>query len=192
MKIIGITGGIGVGKSTVLSYLEQHYQALILQADLIAKELILPNAPLYQPYIHLFGSDIVQEDRTLNRGLIAERLFSSPDLVLTVNQLVHPMVAQEIQARISANRHLPYIVIEAALLKEGQLDTICDTIWFITAEVRIQRLMSSRGYTKEKCLGFIANQASEEEFTAYAHHTIENSGDFLSTAKQIDHIMRTL
>ncbi len=194
MIIIGITGGVGVGKSTVLSYLEEEYGALVLQADTIAKELIEPDAPLYGPYIDLFGQDVVQEDCTLNRKKIAEKLFADPDLILQVNALVHPMVAEEIQNRIQANAHLPYIVIEAALLREGKLDEICDSVWFISSsqEVRIARLMASRGYTREKCLDMIENQASDEEFASYSHHIIDNSKDLEHTKEQIKTIMRIL
>ena len=136
--VIGITGGIGSGKSLVLSVLEERFGALLLRADDIANEMLSPGGPTWRFYKERLGDEILAEDGTLDRAAVARRLYASPDFVREVNAFVHPRVKETIRERI-CRADAPLILVESALIEEGALTDLCDEIWLITAprEVRI-------------------------------------------------------
>ena len=190
MITIGITGGIGAGKSTVLQDLADRYHASVIQADLVARDLMQPGGRTYEPLLGLFGRKILAPDGTIDRPVMARAMYASADLVRAVNAIVHPCVKEEIRAQRDAAR-TPVVVIEAALLEEGGLIPLCDTVWFVYADpdTRIRRLMASRGYSPEKCRLVMRSQKSDAAFRAVADHTIDNSGSPEKTKRQIDCLM---
>lgn len=183
--ILGITGGVGSGKSTVLNILEQKYNATIIQADLVAKELMKPGQASYQAVVRAFGTDILLPDGTIDRRKLASIVFGDEAKLQLLNSLTHPLVEEETRRRIEAADGL--IVLEAALPKEAAFGRLCDAVWYIhvPSDIRIHRLMESRGYTRENCLQIMANQLSEEEFTKLSDVVIENSGSTEETEAQI-------
>ena len=193
MKIIGITGGVGSGKSRVLSFLEEKFNAVICQADQVAWKLQEPGQKSYLGIVAYFGNGILNEDKTINRGALGQIVFNDDEKLQKLNEITHPAVKEYIKEQISCERDKgsALFVVEAALLLEDHYDEICDEIWYIFAreEVRRERLKESRNYTDEKIDSMIASQQTEEYFREHCQLTIDNSGDFGDTCTQIENAM---
>lgn len=186
--ILGITGGVGAGKSTVLSIFKEEYQAKLILADEVGRELMKPGEANYFNIVNAFGNRILKEDKTIDTAALAGIAFASPLETLRLNALTHPNIRVRIEWMIKEIRDQEpnaLIVIESALMTEGHLLELCDYIWFVYAdrETRIQRLMSSRGYSYERCEATISRQKSDEQFLAESQAVIDNSGT-LETARR--------
>lgn len=191
MKVIGITGGVGAGKSEILSYLKEHCNCRILMADRLAEELEEPGQDCYDQLLALLGREILQEDGRIDRKKMAARVFADKSLLEAVNAMIHPAVKQAILQFIRDEKEAArrdYLFIEAALLIEDGYAEIVDELWYIHTEeeVRRQRLKASRGYTDEKIDSILREQLSEEEFYGHCHYVIENSGSLESVYEQLD------
>ena len=191
MKVIGITGGVGAGKSEILSYLKEHCNCRILMADRLAEELEEPGQDCYDQLLALLGREILQEDGRIDRKKMAARAFADKTLLEAVNAMIHPAVKQAILQIIRDEKEAArrdYLFIEAALLIEDGYAEIVDELWYIHTEeeVRRQRLKASRGYTDEKIDSILKEQLSEEEFYRHCHYVIENSGSLESVYEQLD------
>ena len=191
MKVIGITGGVGAGKSEILSYLKEHCNCRILMADRLAEELEQPGQDCYDQLLALLGREILQEDGRIDRKKMAARIFADKSLLEAVNAMIHPAVKHAILQIIRDEKEaarLDYLFIEAALLIEDGYAEIVDELWYIHTEeeVRRQRLKASRGYTDEKIDSILREQLSEEEFYRHCHFVIENSGSLESVYEQLD------
>ncbi len=188
--ILGITGGVGCGKSTVLDYLASEYGAFLIECDEVARDLQQPGGACYQPMIDLFGSSVVyREDGALDRREIAARIFKDPVLRQKLNGIVHPAVKRRVKELISSHSDYSLIVIEAALLLDDHYGEICDEIWYIHTddEVRRDRLKMSRGYSDQKIDEMFASQRSEESFRLGCALTIDNSSENIqNTFRQLD------
>lgn len=190
--IIGVTGGVGSGKSTVLEILKEKYGAHIIMADDVAKELMEPGGASYEAVVKAFGDAILEDlpEHRIDRKKLAAIVFEDENKRELLNSLTHPQVKVEILEQFrSIYQKDPdaLIVLEAALLIEGGYREILDCLWVILAdrEVRIQRLMESRSYTREKALSIMESQLSDAEFRAHADYVIDNSGSLDHTAEQI-------
>ncbi|MDD5803503.1 dephospho-CoA kinase [Blautia sp. HCP3S3_H10_1] len=194
MKIIGITGGVGAGKSTVLAYLEEKYNAFVIQADEVGHIVMEPGQECYEQVIRLFGKDVIKKDKTIDRKRVSDVVFGQPDLLERLNRIIHPAVKRYILRSLEEQKEekRELCVVEAALFLEEHYQEFCDDVWYIHTdeEIRIRRLMENRGYTRGKSLGIIGNQASEAYFRANTDYTIENNGDLEKTWKQIDEGVR--
>lgn len=191
MKIIGITGGVGCGKSTVLSLIKDNFNAYIIMADEVGRLLMEVGAPAYVKIVDAFGQSILNKDKTINRPALSKIVFNNKNKLETLNNIVHPLVKKHIVADIEAKINegiYDFYIVEAALLIEDHYDTICDELWYVYAkdEVRIKRLMDSRGYDLERCKSMFANQLSKEEFEEKCAAVIDNSGNLDSTFKQLE------
>lgn len=190
MITIGITGGVGAGKSTVLDFLEEKYQAYVIKADEIGHLVMEPGQSCYEPVIGLFGEQVIKNDKTIDRRLVSDVVFSHPDLLEKLNQIIHPAVRQYIteQLELKKQQGQKICVVEAALLIEDHYQEFCDTIWYIHTdeEIRIRRLMENRGYTRDKSVSIIASQAPESFFRENADYVVVNNGDFAQTRQQIE------
>ena len=193
MRIIGVTGGVGAGKSTVLEMLKQEFGAELLVADEIGKRLMEPDGACFRPVAELFGREILTETGGLDRKKIAELVFQDRDRLTALNQIIHPAVRAEIEKRLSDLERdgKETAVIESAILLEAGYEEICGEIWYIYAdcETRIRRLEASRGYSRKKCLEVMSNQLPEETFREKATAVIDNSGDAARTKEQIATLM---
>lgn len=189
MKTIGITGGVGAGKSTVLSYLEEKYHAFVLQADLVGHKVMEPGERCYEPVVALFGKNILKEDKTIDRRKVSDVVFSHEELLQELEHIIHPAVKEYILEQLSEKekKGQSLCVVEAALLLEENYQAFCDQVWYIHTdkEIRMERLAMSRGYNREKAQSIIDSQASEEYFRSHADYIIENNGDLKRTYKQI-------
>lgn len=193
MKVLGITGGVGSGKSEVLNYLREAYGAVVCQMDETAKRLQEKGTGCFRKITEAFGADIVGADGELDRKKLGERVFSDPEQLRLLNSIVHPEVLLCVSADIGrhAKAGTPLYVVEAALLPDvgGEL---CDEIWYIYAseEVRRERLKASRHYSDEKITDMIASQPPEETFRRACTAVIDNSGPFENTERQIGERLR--
>lgn len=182
MKIIGITGGIGAGKSTVLNLLRESYGAYIVETDKLAHQLMMPGHNAYHEIVKVFGRGILQLDKTIDRSKLGAIVFQDEQALQQLNKIVHPAVKDFILQDIKNKREqgqISYYVIEAALLIEDGYKTICDELWYIYAkqEKRIQRLMAGRGGSREKWEQIIASQSSEQYYREHCNVVIDNGKD---------------
>ena len=195
MKTIGITGGVGAGKSTVLQYLEETYNCQIIMADDVANHLKEPGQICYEPIIGLLGTEVVQPDGAIDRKKMADLIFHDRALLKKVEAILHPAVRSYIEHAIEAERasfEHPFVVVEAALLIQCGYDTIMDEMWYVAVEddVRRMRLKQSRGYSDEKIDAILASQLDDAAYRAACNVVIDNSGLPEETYRQIDLAMR--
>ena len=182
MKVIGITGGVGSGKTALLEYIRIHYNCEIILADEAAHHVEEPGQECYAELVELLTPAILNEDGTINKKRMAEEIFADDSLLETVNGIIHPAVRQQID----------FLFIEAALLIEcGYLD-IVDDMWYIYAaeEIRRKRLKEARNYSDEKIDAIMQSQLSEEEYRKACHFVIDNSGELKDSFEQIDRKVR--
>ncbi len=182
MKVIGITGGVGSGKSLILNYIKSHYNCEIIMADDLAKDLCKKGELCYKPLVKLLGSDVLDKDGEINKSVMAQKIFSDDNLRIGVNNIIHPGVKKYILKRIAYLRRKgtkDFLFIEAALLIEDGYKDIVDELWYIYTDeaVRHNRLKESRGYSDEKIDSIMASQLSEEEFRLNSDFEIDNSGN---------------
>lgn len=192
-NVIGITGGVGAGKSQVLALMKEEFGAEVIAADEVGRELMEPNGACFAPVVRLFGPDVVKADGTLDRQKIAGIIFQDKDMLKKQNEIIHPAVKAEIVRRCKASK-AQWVVIEAALLLEARYEDVCEEFWYIFAdeETRRNRLKESRGYTDERIDAVIANQLSEAEFRAGCHRVIDNSKTIEQTKQQISLALEAL
>lgn len=191
MIVLGITGGIGAGKSRILKHLKEEYGAIILEADKLAHELTQPGKDIYNRILSEFGEEILLNDESgcIDRAKLSAIVFKDEEKLRLLNNITHPMVKQYILNDIEEKRAcgVSLYVIEAALLIEDGYDKICDSIWYVYAseETRIARLMDNRGYSRQKCIDIINSQSGDEYYRKYANFTINNEKNFENSTKQI-------
>lgn len=191
MKIIGITGGVGAGKTTVLNLLKELCNCKIIMADDVAKSLMTIDGVLGRAAIELFGENAFNSDKSLNAAHISSIMYNNPSIKNKWTGIVHPAVNQaiydEINNTVTENK-CDFIFIEAALLIENGYDRICDEIWYIYVDVeeRIRRLELGRGYTREKSLSIIKCQMSHEQFVQKCTFMIDNGVNVGFTRKQLE------
>lgn len=190
-KIIGITGGVGAGKSTVLNYIQKKCKCRVIFSDNVANDIKLKGMPCYEPIVSLLSKDILGDDLEIDKKKMAAKIFSDDSLLQKVNNIIHPAVNEYIFGEIEKERksnELDYLFVEAALLIENGYDKIVDELWYIYAseEVRKQRLKASRNYSDEKINDIFKGQLKDEEFRKFADFVIDNSGDAKDTERQID------
>lgn len=191
MKVIGITGGVGAGKSEVLAFLSKHYNCRVIMADKAAHQLEEPEGRCFEPLISLLGADILTSEGRIDRQKMAAKIFSDAALLKKVNAIVHPAVKAylvEQIARERAAKEIDYLFIEAALLIEEGYEAVVDALWYIHADasVRRKRLKQARGYSDEKIDSILAKQLPEEAFYQHCSVVIENNGTLTSVYQQIE------
>lgn len=177
--VIGLTGGVGSGKSTVSKICEERFDMRIITTDDVAREQMEKGGVSFDAVVSEFGPEILAEDGNIDRGKLAGIVFEQQEKRLLLNDLTHPNVINYIIEEIKKERErrrTEFVLIETALLFEAGIDAICDAVWYVYASEhdRTERLMSSRGYTKEKCRSIMDSQKKEEEFKLLCDHTIAN------------------
>lgn len=195
MKIIGITGGVGAGKSELLSYLVQNYSCRVLMADEVGNRVKEPGQPCYHALVKLLGESVLDVNKEIDRKRMADMIFGDEHLLQRVNAIIHPAVEDYIfeQIRIERERgQIAFFFVEAALLIECGYDRKLDELWYIYAEpeIRAKRLRESRGYSDEKIHGIMSSQLSDEEFRRVCKVVIDNSGTLEQAYEQIDAALR--
>ncbi|MEE3481483.1 MAG: dephospho-CoA kinase [Lachnospiraceae bacterium] len=182
MKFIGITGGVGAGKSLIMDYLERKPRTAVLYSDRFAGELEKPGQACYDLIRKTFPDPaLYNADGTMNRPAFAALVFRKPAALDALNSIVHPAVREAILFDVAekrGSRQVDFYFLEAALLIEGGYDRICDELWVVTAslEARRKRLSESRGYSREKIDSILSRQESDEVFLSRADRVIHNDG----------------
>lgn len=190
MRIIGITGGIGSGKSCVLNIMEEIYGAVLCQTDVVAHQLQKKGETCYKEIVNVFGVNILTENKEIDRKKLGALVFNDNDKLKKLNQIVHPAVKKQVKLEIEEARRKQkeFFLIESALLMEDHYEELCDELWYIYADERVRRdrLKTSRLMNEEKIDLIIKAQATEETFRKYCHITIDNSGTIENTKEQIE------
>lgn len=186
--VIGLMGGVGCGKSTVLKYLEQTYNAYIIESDKVAKEIMNPGNDVYDEIANRFPETI--RNGNIDKNILAGIVFNDKTKLAQLNAITHPGAIKEILKRIGQADN-DIIIVESAILLGSGVEEYCDELWFVYCELeeRIRRLMTHRGYSREKCLDIIKNQPEDEEYNTYADEYIDNSYSENKTKEQIDIIL---
>lgn len=185
MRVIGLTGGVGAGKSLVLSILKKDYGAEVIKADEVAHELMEPGKEGYLAVTRALGEGIQKPDGTIDRKALAARIFQDDHARKTVDDIIHPMVWKTIRNKISASQ-ARLIVVEFAIMDE-KMDGIWDEMWYVrtSKENRIRRLAENRGYTRDHSERIMASQASESEFLDRCTRVIRNDGSVEEVRNQL-------
>ena len=190
MLVIGITGGVGAGKSMCLQTLKEHCNCKIVLADDVGNMVKEPGQKCYSQIVDLLGEDILQDNLSIDKIKMAQRIFADNHLLHRVNEIIHPAVEEYILNDIAKEREkgqIEVFFLEAALLIEAGYVPYLDELWYIYTEksVRIKRLKESRSYSDEKIEQIMNKQLSDEEFRKYADFVLDNSHDFENTFAQI-------
>lgn len=196
MRFIGITGGVGAGKSAILVHLASKPGIRVMLADEIAHDLMQPGTECFQKLKEKFaGEDIYQPDGSFDRAQLATVIFSDDRKREELNAIVHPAVREYVLQQKEAEERagkLFLLVLEAALLIEEHYDEICDELWYIytTEENRRARLKASRGYSDAHVDRIFASQLSEEEYRRHCRVVIDNNGTLEETLTQTEEALR--
>ncbi|MBC5662405.1 dephospho-CoA kinase [Coprococcus sp. NSJ-10] len=215
MLILGLTGGIGCGKTAVLTILKEEYDAYIIEADRLAHELMEPGKTVYQGIVDAFGMEVLMDadidisapaegnavtdngqstvNRPIDRKKLGDIVFHDKDKLALLNSISHPLVKEEIVRRIEEQKDVgkKLFVIEAALLIQDGYKSICDKMCYVYADldVRISRLCKYRGFTQERAQAVIDSQESEAFYLEACDYKIDNSGSLENTKKDLKHIL---
>ena len=191
VNVIGLTGGVGAGKSLVLSILRMKYNAEVIEADKVAHELMTLGEEGYLRMKEAFGEAILNFDGTIDRTQLGKVIFENEFAREQVNSIIHPLVWKRIRQKISASQ-AGLIVVEFAIMGE-EAEDIYDEMWYVRAseEIRIRRLSENRGYTKEHSEKMIRSQASEQEYARRCDRIIENNGSITDLENQLAEILET-
>lgn len=177
MLLIGLTGGIGSGKSTVSALLARR-GAVVIDADAITRELQLPGTPVVAAMVERFGAEILQADGSLDRQAVADIVFADADALADLNRIVHPAVGVEIAERLQREAKTDHLVIldVPLLVESGRDDMAALVVVDVDPEVALRRLVEHRGMRADDVRARMARQASREERLAKADLVIDNSG----------------
>ena len=192
MKFIGITGGVGAGKSAILDYLKNKPDTKVMLADEIAHELMVPGTQCYDKLKAEFGTeDIYQKDGFFDRIKLAQVIFSDDEKRKKLNGIVHPAVRKYVIGQAAYERKegkIKFLVLEAALLIEEHYDEICDELWYIytSEENRRIRLKKQRNYSDEKINEIFNSQLTDEKFRKACRVVIDNNGTIEAAEAQIE------
>jgi dephospho-CoA kinase len=185
--VIGITGNIAVGKSTVDGMLAAK-GAQILDADRTVHELERKGQPAWQQIVDRFGPDVLSADGELDRPKLGQLVFGNPDALRDLELIIHPAVRQEVKRRILAAGRDSVLVLDAIKLIESGMVTACQSVWAIvaSAEQQLERLRRQRGMSEELAWQRIRAQPPQDEKTALADLVLDNRGALESTQRQVD------
>ncbi len=193
MILVGLTGGIGSGKSTVSAMLAER-GAVIVDADQIARDLQQPGSPVLDQMAERFGAHIIRDDGSLDRGAVAAIVFNDESALKDLNGIVHPAMQDEIQRQIDAHRDSDRVVVlDFPLLTENPRRGLAATIVVdIEPEVAVERLVGQRGMDEADARARIKSQVAREDRLKMATHVIDNGGDMAALARRVDEIWREL
>lgn len=180
MAVIGLTGGIGSGKS-VVSGLLQEMGAVLIDADKVGHAAYLPHTEAWEEVVATFGPQVVQADESINRPELGKIVFGDPEALAKLNAIMHPKMAVMIDRQIQGlkGQGVKNVVLEAAILIEANWLPLVDQVWVVTApeDVVVRRIQARNSFSEEAIRSRIRSQLSNEERVKHAHAIIENTGD---------------
>lgn len=183
--IVGLTGGIGSGKSAAMNVFESLGIGCV-DADVVARQVVEPGQPALEAITGHFGKDVLTSDGQLDRPALRTRIFQSPDDKKWLEALLHPLIREEMQRQLRAQQS-PYSILVAPLLFENELDKGCDATVLIDApeSVQIERVLARDGGSEEQARAIIRSQMSREEKKELADYVIPNTGTLAELRKQL-------
>ncbi len=189
-KIVGLTGGIGSGKSTIAEYIHSKGVPVYIADDQARK--IMDNPEIVNKVRSIFDENVVENEK-LNRKKIAELVFSSPNLLKKLNEIIHPAVKENFDKWLKDNEKSSFVVKEAAILFESGSYKDCDKIILVTApqDIRIERVMQRDNVGREQVVDRMKNQWSDEKKAEFSDYIIDNT-DLAVSLKEVDFILKEL
>lgn len=188
MVVIGVTGNIGSGKSTVCRLLAE-LGAAVIDADKVAQETYKPHSQAWQEIIDTFGTEVLQPNGEINRVKLAQLVFSSPEALAQLNEIVHPKAYQLVKEKIENYRRLGtrVVALEATLLIEATWTTVVDKVWLVIAspEIALQRLTSYPEADRDQIVARLKSQTPAEDKAKHADEIIRNEGDLTRLREKI-------
>ena len=180
MKVYGITGGAGTGKSEVIKMLQQNFGGCVIMSDEVARELMQKGNISYQLIVEYFGRDILMDDGEIDRKKLADHVFNNKEALEKLNSMTHPYVKDEIRkliAEAEASGECRFVALESAILLECGYEDICDEFWYVYTkpEIRRQRMKETRNYSDEKVESVMRNQQPDEVFFEQCSFVIKNN-----------------
>ena len=188
MYVIGLTGGVGSGKSYVAHRLSAMYDAELLIADELGHVVMKKGTKCHEKIVKSFGKDILGSDGEIDRKKMADIIFKDNEARKRLDDIVHPEVIEYVARYIDERKGMDGIIIfETAIMYECKCDQLCDEVWYVyvPADIRIKRLSDNRGYSEEKSRAIIANQKPDVFFTEKADRIIKNDGSFEELDKEL-------
>lgn len=173
--IVGLTGGIGSGKTTVAKLFQKHGVPIYI-ADERAR-LLMERPDVVEAVQQIFTTSVINENGLLDRAKIKQLVFDNKTLLEQLNQVVHPRVKQDFEDWLNEHKDSPFVIKESAILFESGLETSCDLVILVVApeEIRIERVMARDGVSKDQVLKIIDNQMKDEEKVERSQYIIENN-----------------
>ena len=180
MKVYGITGGAGTGKSEVIKMLQENFGGCVIMSDEVARELMQKGNISYQLIVEYFGRDILMDDAEIDRKKLADHVFDNKEALEKLNSMTHPYVKDEIRkliAEAEASGECRFVALESAILLECGYEDICDEFWYVYTkpEIRRQRMKETRNYSDEKVDSVMRNQQPDEVFFEQCSFVIKNN-----------------
>lgn len=193
MILVGLTGGIGSGKSTVSALLAER-GAVIVDADQVVRDVQQPGSPVLAAMAERFGPQVIADDGSLDRAAVASVVFSDPEALTALNAIVHPAVGAEMNRQVMAERGTDHVVVmDIPLLTENPREGLQAVIVVdVDPEVQVQRLVQGRGFDEADARARLAKQATREQRLATATHVIDNSGSLADLVPQVDELWAAL
>lgn len=195
MKVVGVTGGVGSGKSEVLRVLEEQFNCGIIRTDDVARDLCEPGQISYELIVEAFGTEILDTDGRLDRPKLASIVFSDEDKLNILNQCTHPQVYKFVQDTVAAwkeENKYSMIAVESALPEKLKEMQVCESLWYVYVkpEIRRERLRISRGYSEEKMDAMFASQLPDQLFIENCQVVIDNNSDIENIEKQLEKLCK--
>lgn len=196
MKVVGITGGVGSGKSEVLRLLEEKFGCRVIRTDDVAKKLCEPGEKSYECILKVFGKEVLDKEGYLDRSKLAAIVFGNEEKRQVLNECTHPQVTEWVREKVREWRtdsNCKMIAVEAALLDELKAIGVCDSYWYVYVrpEIRRERLRLSRGYSDKKMDAIFSSQLPDEVFLKRCDVVIDNNFELENVEKQLKSLCKS-
>ena len=189
MKVYGVTGGAGTGKSEVMRMLKEQFGGFVILTDDVARKLQEPGSISYEKMVARFGAGILDENSRIDRKKMAEIVFNDEHALAELNQMTHPYVRQTVEQQLeeAEKSGYPFAAVESAILLDAGYEDLCDEFWYVHTdpEIRRARMKASRGYTDEKVDAVMNNQPDEKKFYDRCSFVIENNTTLEAVHEQL-------
>lgn len=190
MKVIGIIGGVGTGKSEIIKYIAKNFNVAIIKADEIGHQVLLKDSPAYVEIVQHFGKDILDHNNDIDRKALGSIVFKDKVALEWLNKTTHPLIYKKVidkMNEVKSSKMFDIIIFEAAIMVEAHWLNLVDYVWLITCseEVRIERLMRSRNMSIEKIKNIIESQQKDSYLKSFANVVIDNSFKKEQTFKKV-------
>lgn len=190
MKVIGIIGGVGTGKSEITKYMAQNFNACIIIADEIGHQVLYKDSPAYEAIIQHFGKDILDSNNDIDRKALGNIVFKDKKSLDWLNKTTHPLIYKIVTDKINEAKNsqmFDIIIFEAAIMVEAHWLNLVDYVWLVTCseDVRIERLTKTRNMSKEKIKNIINKQHKDSYLKDFADVVIDNTNDKEQTFQKV-------